>query len=160
MVVMSVACAVGLSGCGNWIEAPTDAGQLGLTVDAAAQPVVAVMTCSKARPMIYMFEGRKKSDPEDMESVERGEWAARRGFAGVEKLAITAPGENWKTKKSPGSLEPGTLFALESGTAEDEHASLGGVDFEIADLAKLSPDQVAVHGKLMSWSAFAAYKCR
>ena len=76
MAVVSAAGIVGLSACGNWTTYSTDAGQLGLTVDAAGQPVIAVMTCTKTTAAIDMFEGRKKSDPENKVSVERGDWVA------------------------------------------------------------------------------------
>jgi hypothetical protein len=159
MVVVSVACVVGLSACGNMIPDVTDSGQMGLTVDATGQPVIAVFTCSKTTAAVDMFEGRKPSDPEDKVSVDRGSWVARRAFAGVQKLAITAPGQDWKTDSGPGTLESGTQFVLEGRTTEVEYSSLGGVDFRTRDLAKLSPDRVEVNGKPMSWSAFAAYKC-
>lgn len=137
-----------------------DAGQMGLTVDAAGQPVVAVVTCSRATPEIVMFEGRKKSDPGSKENVSRGHWVARRALSGVTTLALTAPGENWKTTSSPGPLESDRLFIVNGGTLEDDNASLGGVNFRTGDLATLSPDKVQVYGKTKSWSAFGAYKCR
>jgi hypothetical protein len=158
--VVSAACILGLSACGNAVPDVTDAGQIGLTVDAVGQPVVAVVTCAKTTAAIDMFEGRKKSDPDDKVSVERGSWVARRAFAGVQKLTIAAPEAGWKAKNSPGTLEPGTLFVLEGRTTEVEYSSLGGASFHTRDLAKLSPDQVEVRGKPMSWSAFAAYKCQ
>jgi hypothetical protein len=160
LAVLAAACIVGLSGCGNWIPDVTDSGQMGLTVDAAGQPVIAVMTCLKTTVAVDMFEGRKKSDPEDKVSVDRGHWVARRAFAGVQKLSIVAPDDGWKTKLGPGQLEPDIHFYLEGRTTEIEYSSLGGTGFRIRDLAKLSPDKVEVNGKPMSWSAFAAYKCQ
>ena len=154
----AVYLAVCLSGCGNWISV-TYAGQLGLTVDAAGRPVVAVFTCSKARPVINMAEGRKKSDPASKVNVERGTWQARRGFSGVQLLALTAPGQNWTPRSGPGRLQPGTLFIVEGGTVEVKDASLGGVDFRTKDLATLSPDEVQVNGKIESWHAFGSYQC-
>jgi hypothetical protein len=160
LAVVSAACIVGLSGCGNAIPDVTDSGQTGLTVDAAGEPVIAVMTCLKTTAAIDMFEGRKKTDPEDKVSVDRGHWVARRAFAGVQKLSIAAPGDGWKTKMGPGQLEPDVHFVMEGRTTEIEYSSLGGTDFRTRDLAKLSPDRVWVNGKPMSWSAFAAYKCQ
>jgi hypothetical protein len=160
LAVLGAACLVAaLSACGNWITVH-DAGQLGLTVDRAGQPVVAVVTCAKATPVIEMSEGRKKSDPDSKVNVSRGHWEARRAVAGVEKLALTAPGDAWKTKSSPGPLESDRLFLVDGGTLEDDNASLGGVSFRVGDLASLSPDKVQVNGKIMSWSAFAADKCQ
>jgi hypothetical protein len=159
MAVVSAACIVGLSACGNAIPDVTDSGQMGLTVDATGQPVIAVFTCTKTTAAVDMFEGRKQSDPEDKVSVDRGSWVARRAFAGVQKLAITAPGEDWKTDSGPGVLESGTQFVLEGRTTEVEYSSLGGVDFRTRDLAKLSPERVEVNGEQMTWTAFAAYKC-
>jgi hypothetical protein len=159
VAALSTAClAVVLSACGNWITV-TDAGQLGITVDAAGQPVVAVVTCSSARPQITLSEGRKKSDPDTKENVQRGSWEARRAFSGFAKLPVTAPGKNWKTTSSSGALEPGPLFVVDGGTVEDDNASLGGVSFRTEDLAELSPDQVQVNGKIKSLSAFGAYQC-
>jgi hypothetical protein len=158
--VLSAAClTLGLSACGNWISPPTVVGQVGLTVDAAGQPVIAVVTCSKQTPMIYMYEGRKKSDPGSKQNVQRGSWKARRGFSGVEKLDLAAPGVNWRTTSPSGSLQSDRLFLVDTGTAEDDHASLGGVDFRLGDLARLTPDQVQVNGKIRSWSAFGAFTC-
>lgn len=150
---------LGLSACGNWVMSVTDAGQVGITVDGTGRPVIVVVTCATARPVITMFEGRKSSDPESKHNVQRGSWQARRGFSGVEMLALSAPGEDWKTTSSPGPLEPGTLFVVEGGTAEDEHASLGGASFRAEDLPSLSPDDVQVNGKSISLSAFGAYQC-
>jgi hypothetical protein len=159
VAVLSTAClAAVLSACGNWITV-TDAGQLGITVDAAGQPVVAVVTCSTARPQITLSEGRKKSDPDTKVNVQRGSWEARRAFSGVATLALTAPGENWKPTSSSRPLEPGRLFIVDGGTLEDDNASLGGVSFRTEDLAKLSPDQVQVNGKIKPLSAFGAYQC-
>ena len=158
--ILSAVCIVALSACGNWIPDVTDSGQMGLSVDAAGQPVIAVMTCTKSTVAVDMFEGRKKSDPEDKVSVERGDWTARRPFAGVQKLSITAPGDGWKTKTAPGQLEPDIHFYAEGRTTEVEYSSLKGVGFRTRDLARLSPDRVEVNGKPMSWSTFAAYKCQ
>lgn len=106
-----------------------------------------------------MAEGRKKSDPGSKVNVNRGTWQARRGFSGVEKLALTAPAENWKPRSGPGPLQPGTLFVIDGGTVEVKDASLGGVDFQTKDIARLSPDEVLVNGKVESWRAFGAHKC-
>jgi hypothetical protein len=149
----------GLAGCGNWITVH-DAGEMGITVNAAGQPVVAILTCSKSTPVITMSEGRKKSDPGSKVNVSRGHWEARRAFAGVEKLALTAPGEGWKTKSGPGPIESDRLFIVNGGTLEDKNASLGGVNFRTGELAALSPDQVRVNGNIKPLSSFAAYKCR
>lgn len=159
LAVLTAAClAVSLSGCGNWISV-TYAGQVGLTVDAAGQPVAAIFTCSKARPIINMSEGLKASDNGKKPNVDRGTWTARRGFAGVQKLALAAPGENWTPRRGSGPLQPGTLFIIGGGTVEVKDATLGAVDFHTKDLARLSPDKVLVDGKIESWSAFRSYKC-
>jgi hypothetical protein len=159
MAVLTAGClAASLSACGNWITVH-DAGQIGITVDTAGQPVVAVMTCSKATPVIEMSEGRKKSDPDNKVSVSRGSWQARRAFTGVEKLALTAPSSSWKATGSPGRLESDRLFVVDGGTREDSNGSLGGVSFRTGDLAALSPDTVRVNGKIKSLNAFGAYQC-
>jgi hypothetical protein len=159
VAVLSATClAASLSACGNWITVH-DAGQIGITVDTAGRPVVAVMTCSKATPVIEMAEGRKKSDPDNKANVSRGSWQARRAFNGVERLALAAPGGNWKTTSSPGRLESDRLFVVDGGTREDSNGSLGGVSFRTADLAALTPDKVQVNGKIKSWNAFGAYQC-
>ena len=106
-----------------------------------------------------MAEGRKTSDPGSTVNVDRGTWQARRGFSGVAKLSLTAPGENWTPRTGPGRLQPGTLFLVDGGTVEVQGASLGGVNFRTSDLAALSPDEVQVNGKIESWRAFATYKC-
>jgi hypothetical protein len=157
---MMACLVVPLSACGNWISV-TDAGQLGLTVDAAGQPVLEVMTCSTATPLIDMAEGRKKSDSASTVNVERGRWTARRPFAGVRQFTLAAPGADWKTTKSPGTLEADRLFIIDGGTVEDDNADLVGVSFHTADLAKLTPGRVRVNlsGKTVSQRTFAAYKC-
>jgi hypothetical protein len=149
----------GLSACGNWISV-NDAGRVGITVDPAGHPVIAVMTCAESTPVIGMAEGRKESDPDTEPNVERGRWRARRAFAGVEMIPLAGPGENWETVRSPGALEVDRTFVVDGGTVEDEHASLGGVSFRIADLARLSPDRVQVEGKVESLGTFGAYRCR
>jgi hypothetical protein len=160
IVALSAMClAVGLSACGNWISPPTVVGQLGLTVDLTGQPVVAIVSCSKQTPVIYMYEGRRRSDPDSKENVQRGTWQARRAFSGVERLALATPGEMWKTTRRSGTLESDRLFLVDSGTVENDNASLGAVNFRLRDLASLSPDTVQVAGKTTSWRAFAAYTC-
>ena len=149
---------IGGSACGNWISV-SYAGQVGITVDQAGQPVIAVMTCSKATPVIELSEGRKKSDPDHTPNVQRGGWKARRAFAGVDKIALSSPGENWVTTLDPGGLELDRPFVVDGGTTEDENASLGGVSFHRQDLAQLSPNQVQVEGKVESMDAFGAYRC-
>jgi hypothetical protein len=150
--------ALALSGCGNWISV-TDAGQMGLTVDSAGRPVVAVMTCDTATPVIEMSEGRKPSDPDNAVNVPHGSWRARHAYAGVQKLALEAPGPAWRTTSRSGGLEPGTLFVVDGATVEDDNASLGGVSFHVRDLARLSPDAVQVNGRSTSWRAFGSYHC-
>ena len=149
----------GLSACGNWISV-TDAGRVGITVDAARHPVIAVMTCGESTPVIGMAEGRNESDPDTEPNVERGRWRAHKSFAGVQTFPLADPGENWVTVRRPGTLETDKLFVVEAGTVEDEHASLGGVSFRIADLARLSPGQVQVEGNVESLSTFGAYQCQ
>jgi hypothetical protein len=158
MATVAVCLTVVLSACGNAIDI-TDAGQLGISVDEAGHPVIAVVTCTTSRPVISMFEGRKPTDPDSKPNVARGSWRARRAFSGVAKLSLTAPGQSWKTTSESGVLEPGQLFLVDGGTVEDDSASLGGVDFRPADLARLSPTQVRVNGKVTSWRAFGRYRC-
>jgi|tagenome__1003787_1003787.scaffolds.fasta_scaffold20882362_2 hypothetical protein len=148
----------GLSACGNLVTV-THAGLVGITVDAARRPVIAVVTCDRSTPVIDMAEGRKESDPDTKPNVERGQWKARTAFTGVTTFPLADPGENWVTVRSPGALSTDRLFVVEGGTAEDEHASLAGVSFRIADLARLTPGQVQVDGKIESLSAFGAYQC-
>jgi len=159
LVAFATGCLlVGLAACGNWIEVH-DAGQLGLSVDAAGQPVVAVMLCAKGHALVDLAEGRKKTDPASKPNVERGRWVSRRSFSGVGKLAITAPGAGWKTSSGLRPLESDRLFLIDGGTTEDNNASLGGIDFHLSDLALLTPDKVRVNGKITPWSAFASYTC-
>jgi hypothetical protein len=159
----AVAClsllAAGLSACGNLITV-VDAGRVGITVDVAKHPVIAVMTCGRSTPVIGMAEGRKESDPDTKANVERGQWKARRAFTGVTTFPLADPSENWVTVSKPGALETDRLFIVDGGTAEDKNASLGGVSFRVADLARLSPGQVQVEGKVESLSTFGAYQCR
>jgi hypothetical protein len=149
----------GLPACGNLISV-TDAGRVGITVDAAGNPVIAVMTCTGSTPVIDLAEGRNESDPDTEPNVERGEWRARRAFAGVRTFLIADAGKDWVTARGPGTLETGKLFVVDGGTVEDEHASLGGVSFRITDLGRLSPGQVQVEGKVQPLSAFGAYRCQ
>jgi hypothetical protein len=148
----------GLSACGNWISV-TDAGRVGITVDPSGKPVIAVMTCGESTPVIGMAEGRNETGPDTEPNVERGRWRARKAFTGTETFPLTDPGENWVTLRGPGTLETGKVFVVEGGTVEDEHASLGGVSFRTADLARLSPGRVQVEGKVESLSTFGAYQC-
>src|SRR5690242_15191114 len=143
----------GLSACGNWISV-TDAGRLGITVDAAGHPVLAVLTCRESTPVIGMAEGRKPSDPDTRPNVERGRWKARKAFSGVATFPVADARENWETVRGPGPLEAGKLFVVDGGTAEDEHASLGAVSFHDADLTHLRPGQVRVDGKVEPLSTF------
>jgi hypothetical protein len=149
---------IGMSACGNRIDV-TDAGQVGITVDQAGQPVIAVVICKTGTPVIDMSEGRKASDPDTKTNVQRGNWRAVKGFYGLQKLSVTAPDANWQTSRSPGTLQPDRLFIVDGGTTEDKNASLGGVSFHTQDLAQLSPSQVKVEGKIEPLSTFAAYRC-
>jgi hypothetical protein len=153
------AFAVGLSACGNAITVHP-AGQLGMTVDRAGQPVLAVMTCFRATPAIDLAEGRPEPDPGTQPNVQRGSWQARKGFSGVQRIAFATSGENWTSTKRPGTLEPGKLFVATGGTLEDKDANLAQVSFRAQDLARLTPDQVLVEeGKVEPLSTFSAYTC-
>jgi hypothetical protein len=159
-VLASLALFVaGVSACGNAITV-VHAGQVGMIVDRSGHPAIAVMTCSTATPLINLAEGRKPSDPDNQQNVQRGSWRARKGFAGVQLLALFEPSENWVTTRVPGTLEPERLFIVDGGTVEDKNASLLPVSFRTPDLARLTPDQVLVDGKVESLSAFGAYRCR
>jgi hypothetical protein len=154
-----VALLVGTaSACGNAITV-VDAGQLGITVDRAGRPVIAVMICATATPVINLAEGRKASDPDNQPNVERGSWQARKNFTGVQQLALAEPGAGWVTARGPGTLEPDRLFVVDGGTVEDDNASLVPVSFRTADLAALSTGRVRVDGKIESLSQFGAYQC-
>jgi hypothetical protein len=150
---------VGVSGCGNLISYPDKVGQVGITVDQAGHPVIAVMTCSKATPVIGMFEGRKPSDPDTKENVKRGSWRARTAFAGVRSLTPTAPDDTWVIASAPGTLEADRVFVIDASIAEKENTTMGGVSFRLSDLDRLSPDQVQVDTGVQSLSTFSAYQC-
>jgi hypothetical protein len=150
---------VAVSACGNAISYPDKVGQVGITVDQAGRPVIAVMTCSKATPVIQMHEGRKPSDPDTKENVKRGSWQARTAFAGVRNLAPTATDDTWVTASGAGSLESDRMFLVTGGIAEKKNTTMGGVSFRLSDLDRLSPDQVQVDTGVQSLSAFSAYHC-
>lgn len=156
----AAACAAGLvlTGCFNAITV-TDAGRLGVTVDASGAPVLLVMLCEKSRPYVQLVEGRKGSDPESKANVERGEWSTDTTYRGVQKLTLAAPEAMWTTTKSPGALASDVLLIADGGTAEDDTASLVPVDFTPADLATLRPGQVLAGGKTVSLDAFGSYRC-
>ena len=157
LLMLSLGIA-GLSGCGNAITVH-DAGQVGITVDQAGGPVIMIMTCAMATPVIDLAEGRKESDPSTKQNVERGLWRARKAFTGVKQFALRNPGEDWLMSRDPGPLEPDRLFIVDGGTAEDKNASLTPVDFRTPDLTRLSPDQVLVNGKVEPLSSFGDYRC-
>lgn len=149
-----------VSACGL-LEGFTTVGRLGVSVDAAGEPVIAVMTCSEVRPVITMFDDGDKvaTDPESEQHIERGRWVAGAGFAGVRRLSISTPDQTWDVTRGPGALEPGRLFALEGFAVDDDFAALDGASFRVEDLAMLRPDRVQVNGELVSWAAFGAYRC-
>ena len=150
---------VGLSAGGNLVTVH-DAGRVGITVDKTGQPVIVVLTCDTATPLIDLSEGRKPSDPDTKENVHRGNWQARKGFAGVRMLAVAKPSDEWSTTKDPGKLESDRLFIVDGGTAEDKDASLHAVSFTTQDLARLSPTQVRVDEKIEPLSTFGTYRCQ
>jgi hypothetical protein len=161
-IVGLFALVLAMSGCGNLITVH-DAGQLGITVDDAGRPVIAVMSCAPATPVIDLSQGRTESDPDSRPNVHRGTWRATARFSGVERIALTAAsdsGPTWTAAGRPGTLEPGRLFVVTGGTAEDKDASLVGVSFRVDDLSRLSPDQIQVDGHVESLASFGAYRCR
>ncbi len=156
----TAACAAGLllTGCFNAITV-TDAGRLGITVDAAGAPVLLVMLCEKGRPYVQLVEGRTKSDLESKANVQRGEWSTDTAYRGVQRLTPADPEAGWTTTESPGALAPDVLLVADGGTAEDDTASLVPVDFTPADLATLRPGQVLTGGKTVSLDSFGRYGC-
>jgi hypothetical protein len=156
--LLALGVLAGTTACGNAITVH-HAGQLGITVDQAHRPVVAVMSCNRATPVINMAEGRLASDPDTKPNTERGAWKARTGFAGVQQFPLAAPGDGWATELDPGTLEPDRLFIVYGGTAEDENASLVQVSFRLQDLATLSPGQIRTDGKVEPLATFGAYRC-
>jgi hypothetical protein len=151
--------AGGLSACGNLITVH-DAGHVGITVDAVGSPVIMVMTCTRATPVITLSEGRKPSDPDTKPNVQRGNWRSRTPFTGVSKLALVPPGPTWTATLDPGTLQSDRLFIVDGGTIEDDDASLAPVSFHTQDLAPLTPNQVRVEGKIEPLSTFGAYRCQ
>ncbi len=145
------------SGCGN-AAVVHDAGQLGITVDAAGRPVIAVMSCAKATVWVNLSEGRQESQPGDQPNVQRASWRSRSSFAGVRTLALTGDG-NWSSTGKAGSLQPDQLLVLGGGTAEDDDASLTPVSFRVSDLTGMSPDQVRIEGKTESLAGFGTHRC-
>jgi hypothetical protein len=150
--------SIGLTGCFNAIDV-TDAGRMGVTVDAKGDPVLLVMLCDGGRPYVQLTEGRKPSDADSKQSTQRGEWSTDRKVNGVQRLTLGKPEAIWTTKQSPGALAPGVPLIAEGGTAEDDTATLVPVDFRPADLAGLRPGQVLTAEKTMPLSAFGRYTC-
>jgi hypothetical protein len=159
VLVSLVLLVAGGSACGI-ANYPTNAGQVGISVDQAGRPVIAIMTCAQATPMIEMSEGRKPSDPETKQNVLRGRWQARRAFTGVQTFTLGKSTVDWETVRDPGALESDRLFVVDGGTVEDDNASLGGASFRLEDLTRLSPNQVRVADKVESLSTFGAYQCQ
>lgn len=157
--VSAVVLALAVSGCGNWITAH-ETGRVGITVDPAGSPVIAVLTCERSTPVVLMHEGRSESLADDEPNVQRGQWRAREPFTGVRTFSIADPGDQWRTDSTPGALEDDRLFIVDGGAVEDEDASLGGVTFRAEDLAAVTSDQVLVReGDLESLGAFGDYEC-
>ena len=156
--LLALAVVAGTSACGNAITVH-HAGRLGITVDQRHRPVVAVISCDRATPVINLAEGRRASDPDTRPNTERGAWKARTGFAGVQQFPLAAPGDGWVTELDPGTLEPDRLFIVYGGTVEDEDASLAQVSFRLQDLTTLSPGQIRTEGKVEPLATFSAYRC-
>ena len=160
VAVVSTAClALSLSGCGNWIEGFTEAGRLGITVDGAGQPVIAIMTCSKVRPVISMYEGRKRSEPKAQRTCHAA--AGRR----EKPSRASRSSRSWR-RASTGNRRAVLGRSRQTGSSswralsvDDELASVGVSSFRTRDLAALTTDEVRVHGKIMSWSTSGAYQC-
>ncbi len=150
--------AVGMSACGNAITVH-HAGQVGITVDQSGQPVIAVMVCAKATPFVLLAEGRKESDPDTKENVQRGSWQARSGFSGVRMISLVDPSEDWVIRREPGKLQSERLFVVDGGTQEDDDAALIPVSFRLSDLSGLSQDQVRVGEKVEPLTTFGSYRC-
>jgi hypothetical protein len=151
--------SVGLTGCFNAIDV-TDAGRMGVTVDAKGDPVLLVMLCESSRPYVQLTEGRKPSDADSKQSTQRGEWSADTKVKGVQRLTLGRPEAMWTTKQSPGALAPGVLLIAEGGTAEDDTATFVPVDFRPTDLVALRPGQVLTAEKTIPLAAFGRYTCR
>jgi hypothetical protein len=160
LAVLGLLLGLGACGFGNSITVH-DRGQVGVTVDGAGRPVLAVMTCRPVTPVITLSEGRGPSDPDDRPNVDRGRWQARGPFAGVRLLPLTAPTDLWRrTGAEPGPLEAGRLFVAGGGTTDDQDADLTQVSFTGADLAALAPGQVRTgEGTVRSMADFGAHRC-
>ena len=128
LLTVGAAClsVIGLSGCFNAITV-TDAGRMGVTVDAAGRPVVLVMLCEKGRANVQLAEGRKESDPASQENVERGAWTTVRTFRGVEELSLARPGGLWDPRSGPGALDPDVLF-VEDDRVVTSAGTAAGID--------------------------------
>lgn len=149
---------VGLTGCFNAIDV-TDAGRMGVTVDATGKPVLMVMLCDKGTANVQLAEGRKESDPATKTNVERGAWTAMRTFQGVQELSLSRPAGLWTPRTGPDALDPGVFLIAEGGTEEDDGASLVPVDFRPTDLARLEAGQVLTDAKTLSVADFGDYTC-
>jgi hypothetical protein len=150
---------VGLTGCFNAITV-TDAGRVGVTVDAAGKPVLLVMLCDKGTANVQLAEGRKESDPATKQNVERGAWTAVREFRGVRELSLSRPGALWTPANGAGNLDPEGLLIAEGGTEEDDTASLVPVDFRPANLVRLAPGKVLTSDGTVSRARFGRYTCQ
>lgn len=119
------------------------AGLTGVTVSKEGQPMGVVLVCRDRIDAAVIYTDEPDADPEAEPEYENG-WSAAgpvTDFATWPLTATPAGGAGWTPDEPLRPLRPGQVYTL-YGATEDNSWSTNHHSFTLADLAKLTPDQV------------------
>ncbi|WP_405856007.1 hypothetical protein OG361_21970 [Streptomyces sp. NBC_00090] len=138
-----------LAGCGVPL-----AGVAGVTVTAQGEPLGVIMVCHDQIDAAVLYPDEPVTDPdadvtEDAEEPEYTDyWTSATPVTGFSTWPLTTPPgfdtatNFWTPDAPPHPLKPGQLYTV-SGATNDNSWATESHSFTLADLKKLTPDQVS-----------------
>ncbi|MER8041861.1 hypothetical protein [Streptomyces sp. NPDC094032] len=143
LLVSLAAAAPLLAGCSVPVV-----GLTGVTVSKDGQPMGVVLVCDD-RIDSAVFHPEEPAEPEDPEAETAAEpeytdrWSAAAPVEDFATWPLASPtgGAGWTPEKPPRPLRPGQVYTL-YGATRDNSSSTDPHSFTLADLTKLTPDQV------------------
>jgi hypothetical protein len=127
-----VLLSLGLTGC--TVE---PGGSLGLTVDAAGQPVIVVQMCKGYLDGATLYEDVDNPDDND----DNGSWKVEPRVTGFSQFSLAKGGDGWKLEQPLKPLAAKAKYSI-YGWTEDNRWSADQLPVTLDEIAKLRPGQI------------------
>jgi len=155
ITVLCLGMVLIVAGCASSTEI---AGVNGVTVDAQNQPVLLVAVCRGYIDGVNVYGAHQGDDKTQQKPIGRWESAIKAGQQReLPLLSLSPPG--WTVMNAPPMLREGVSYAA-IGFTNNTKWEARQLNFTLAQLAELSPDQVLYQNQITSRDRFYEEACR